>query len=228
MSTNPQDKRTLYHCEKQYRRLLALYPASFRREYESLMIQLFRDQCREARQAGRVSWMEFWWWICRDTLVGACRQRFYAIERKLKVPMKFLKAVLCLVASVVFGLIAVGGAIAMAPGDKPLSFVALAFIALSVSWVPLLCWLLIFLPLFFIKAMLSRWPWYVAGACGAVAGVVVLALSFALLTEEHHELLMFWVITACSVGLQFALGSFISRSPRAAVESAEHPTLTAT
>ena len=161
-----------------------------------------------------------------DTLAGACRERFYTIERRLRLLMKFLKAVLCLVASVVLGLVAVGG-IAMTTGDKPLSFVALAFITLSVSWVPLLCWLLIFLPLFFIKSTLSRLPWYVAGACGAVAGIIVLAVAFAL-TNEHHELILFWVVTALSVGLQFALGSLIGRSPRGPIWSAERPTLTAT
>ena len=161
-----------------------------------------------------------------DTLAGACRERFYTIERRLRVLMKFLKAVLCLVASVVFGLVAVGGT-AMATGDKPLSFVALAFITLSVSWVPVLCWLLIFLPLFFIKSTLSRLPWYVAGACGAVAGIIVLEVSFAL-TTEHHELILFWVITSLSVGIQFALGSFIGRPHLGAIGSTEGSTLTAT
>lgn len=140
--------------------------------------------------------------------------------------MKCLKAVLCLVVSVVFGLVAVGG-IAATTGDKPLSFVALIFITLSVSWVPVLCWLVVFLPLFFIKSTLSRWPWYVAGAGGAVVGTIVLMASFVL-TKEHHELALFWIITALSVGLQFALGSSLSKSPRGAIENAEHPTLIAT
>lgn len=226
MSTISKDKGTIDRCEKQYRRLLALYPTSFRRQYGSQMIQVFRDQCRDACQGDRSSWLGFWWWICLDTLAGACRERFGATERRLRVLMKFLKAILCLLASVVFGVVAVGG-IAMATADKPLSFVSMAFIALSVSWVPVLCWLLLFLPLFFIKTTLSRLPWYIAGACGAMAGTIVLAVSFALLTEEHHELTLFWVITAVSVGLQFGLGSFISRSPRPAIECAEHPTLTA-
>jgi hypothetical protein len=38
---------------KIYERLLAAYPANFRREYGPAMLQLFRDQCRDAWSAGR-------------------------------------------------------------------------------------------------------------------------------------------------------------------------------
>ena len=39
--------------ERVYRQLLHLYPASFRRRYETEMVTLFRDQLRDERTAGR-------------------------------------------------------------------------------------------------------------------------------------------------------------------------------
>jgi len=52
-----------------YRRLLVLYPASFRRQYTPPMIQLFKDQYRglgrvpSSRELGR-----FWIWMVADTV----------------------------------------------------------------------------------------------------------------------------------------------------------------
>lgn len=48
--------------ERLYARLLALYPARFRRQYGPLMLQLFRDQYRDARVAGQRRHLGALWW----------------------------------------------------------------------------------------------------------------------------------------------------------------------
>jgi capsular polysaccharide biosynthesis protein len=62
--------------ERIYRRLLKLYPASFRATYGEAMIQHFRDQCRDAKNSNRLfSVTRFWFAILSDTLIAATRQR---------------------------------------------------------------------------------------------------------------------------------------------------------
>ena len=81
----PHDPKTLRLQEATYRRLLLLYPAAFRRSHGELMIQLFRDQCREACR-GRSGWrlLAFWGWILADTAMAAGREHLCAIGRKMK------------------------------------------------------------------------------------------------------------------------------------------------
>ncbi len=51
---NNVDGRAVTVSVRIYERLLAIYPAGFRREYGPAMKQLFRDQCRDVwtRRAG--------------------------------------------------------------------------------------------------------------------------------------------------------------------------------
>lgn len=51
MSKPPAEARPL--SERLYQRLLAIYPAAYRREYGPLMLQLFRDLRREASRRGK-------------------------------------------------------------------------------------------------------------------------------------------------------------------------------
>jgi hypothetical protein len=51
MSRPPAEARPL--SERLYQRLLAIYPAAYRREYGPLMLQLFRDLRREASRRGK-------------------------------------------------------------------------------------------------------------------------------------------------------------------------------
>jgi hypothetical protein len=45
-----------------YQQLLAAYPKAHRREYGQPMVQLFRDQCRDAWRGGR-TWGLIWLWL---------------------------------------------------------------------------------------------------------------------------------------------------------------------
>ncbi len=47
--------------ERLYAQLLRLYPPGYRRRYGSLMLQLFRDQYRDARRAGGSEHWRLWW-----------------------------------------------------------------------------------------------------------------------------------------------------------------------
>jgi hypothetical protein len=62
------ETQRMRRAERVYRRLLWLYPARFRREYEEAMVQLFRDQWRDPQRSA--SWhrrLGFWLFICADT-----------------------------------------------------------------------------------------------------------------------------------------------------------------
>ncbi len=61
-----------------YRLLLRLYPAGFRREYELLMAQAFRDQCRVLGQRGTLGWMALWWRTLADVVRTAAIEHLAA------------------------------------------------------------------------------------------------------------------------------------------------------
>lgn len=67
-----------------YRRLVLFHPSTFRRSHGELMLQLFRDQYRDASRA-ESPWrrLEFWGRILADTGVAAGREHLYEMERKL-------------------------------------------------------------------------------------------------------------------------------------------------
>ena len=51
--TMPDDKKTFVRSQKIYERLLLAYPKAHRQEYGPVMLQLFRDQCRDAWHENR-------------------------------------------------------------------------------------------------------------------------------------------------------------------------------
>ena len=62
-------------AERLYRVLLFVYPATHRREYGPLMVQSFRDLCRDAyRQEGFAGLVRLWVWVLADTAVTAAAE----------------------------------------------------------------------------------------------------------------------------------------------------------
>jgi len=61
--------------EKIYRKLLRLYPPAHRREYEELMAQLFRDQCRDAYREQRFIGMIRLWRRALPDFGKNCKSR---------------------------------------------------------------------------------------------------------------------------------------------------------
>lgn len=60
----------LQHARRLYRLLLRVYPPGFRAAYGRDLEQLFTDIWSTDGPRGR-----FWWWIIRDTLLAASRER---------------------------------------------------------------------------------------------------------------------------------------------------------
>lgn len=70
--------------EKIYRKLLRLYPRPYRREYEEQMAQLFRDQCRDARRAGKgAGLIKLWLRTLLDIGKTSVIEQIAAMERNL-------------------------------------------------------------------------------------------------------------------------------------------------
>jgi hypothetical protein len=68
-----------------YRVLLALYPAAHRREYGTLMEQLFRDRCREVlNQRSLRSLARFWWSVLADLIVSAPSEHVSQLIQTMK------------------------------------------------------------------------------------------------------------------------------------------------
>jgi hypothetical protein len=85
MNPTPQT-RWIAFSERVYRVLLLLYPADYRREYGWLMVQLFRDVCRQRyHQQGRIG-IALWW--CRTVFDLALT----VIEQRRKVRLMISKA----------------------------------------------------------------------------------------------------------------------------------------
>lgn len=103
MSPHPQS-RWLVLAERIYSSLLRLYPAGFRRDYEALMLQLFRDVSRARYQQQGLPGMALWW--CR-TLLDLV---FTVIEERRKEKFSMSKSTFMQIAGV---LLMVGGAFGM-------------------------------------------------------------------------------------------------------------------
>lgn len=68
-----------------YTLLLLIYPASFRREYGELMIQLFRDLMRDGiRQRGCLGAIKVWWRVAAQLPATAWQQRLLAWGKSRK------------------------------------------------------------------------------------------------------------------------------------------------
>ena len=57
-----QESKAVAFSQRVYRLLLAAYPRAHRQEYGGPMVQLFRDQCRDAWKRRRI-WGVIWLWL---------------------------------------------------------------------------------------------------------------------------------------------------------------------
>ena len=72
-------EHVLLLAERLYHILLFAYPATHRREYGSLMAQLFRDLCRDAyHQKGFTDLVRLWIRVLADTAASAAAEHLYA------------------------------------------------------------------------------------------------------------------------------------------------------
>jgi hypothetical protein len=69
-------------AENAYRLLLFVYPATHRREYGTLMVQAFRDLCRDTyRQKGLSGLVRLWVHVLTDTAVTAAVEHSYTLKK---------------------------------------------------------------------------------------------------------------------------------------------------
>jgi hypothetical protein len=73
-----------------YRLLLRAYPPAFRAAYGRELEQLFADVWRSAGVHG----FRFWWWLIRDTLAAAPRERISAMRNTMTYVLLLVAAVL--------------------------------------------------------------------------------------------------------------------------------------
>lgn len=84
MASDPSVRRGASWSERLYARLLLLYPPGYRRQYGPLMLQLFRDQYRDARRHSSrwASWV-LWWRIAAELAETAGQEHLAAMEEAL-------------------------------------------------------------------------------------------------------------------------------------------------
>jgi hypothetical protein len=94
-----------------YRALLIAYPPSHRQVYGSLMVQLFRDLCRDAyEQSGIWGLMQLWMRILVDLVVSASAAYLQAAKEVVMTinhritPMSWHKVMLVVVPGILFGI----------------------------------------------------------------------------------------------------------------------------
>jgi hypothetical protein len=87
--------------ERVYRMLLIAYPAAYRREYGALMVQVFRDMCRDSYRQGGAAAVALWWCSTLLDLV------YTAFEQRRKVRFTVSKSTFMRLTGV---LLIVGGA----------------------------------------------------------------------------------------------------------------------
>lgn len=81
--------------ERVYQAFLVVYPAQFRREYGSHMVQLFRDLCRDAQhQRGLIGLAVVWVRTLPDVLVSLLREWTTTMQEKASVRMAASMALL--------------------------------------------------------------------------------------------------------------------------------------
>jgi hypothetical protein len=74
-------KNALLLAERLYHILLFVYPVTHRREYGPLMVQLFRDLCRDSYREKRfMGLVRLWIHVLTDTAVTATVEHFYALQ----------------------------------------------------------------------------------------------------------------------------------------------------
>ena len=84
-----QSPRVLSFAVIAYRALLLAYPAEHRCEYGPLMVQLFRDRCRDVRRRkGLWGLVRLWGRVLGDTLVTAVEEHVDALKERSRLVTK--------------------------------------------------------------------------------------------------------------------------------------------
>ena len=137
--------------------------------------------------------------------------------------MRFLRALLALVASTLFVLVlAEVNRYMHSPSDYFEVELNVRFFAgwLFCDLVPILCWLVVLLPLLSFTRFLDRWPWYWSSLCGFVIGAgATAAILFAGIfkIKGTQWKLIFMTVWALAVAIQFIVVSLTKRWAKAAV-----------
>ena len=85
MARMPNKTRTVERMARMYRRFLWLYPADHRRDYGGLMMQLFRDQCREAlREQGAPRLFAVGWRALTDLIFSSIHEHITNLANHMK------------------------------------------------------------------------------------------------------------------------------------------------
>jgi hypothetical protein len=76
MSVSNLRERTIELSARTYAILLIAYPPTFRRDFGSQMIQVFRAACRHSMKQGSRALMRFWAYALADLVTSASAERF--------------------------------------------------------------------------------------------------------------------------------------------------------
>ena len=99
MATRPE--QALARHRSLYRRLLWLYPASFRRDYGQAMVQVFCDRLRdEAHHRPRAAAMRAWLHTLRDLALSVPKQRIEAVMSEQQTTVRLLTLIVALSLSI--------------------------------------------------------------------------------------------------------------------------------
>jgi hypothetical protein len=91
MNSPGDNSKFLRRSQWWYQRLLAVYPSAHRAEYGPAMVQLFRDQCRDAwREAGRRGLLLLWLRTLPDLLKTSFIEHLANLKGKKSMANKIL------------------------------------------------------------------------------------------------------------------------------------------
>ena len=173
-----------------YRRLLWLYPASFRREYGAAMVQVFTDRLRDdTADRRRLAFVRVWMHVLRDLTFSVPNQRIEALMSEQQTTTR-LAGVIMIIALATVATMALGWA-------------ALALLAATAAWATYQ----------YRHGRYVRLPrrghWYRWIAAGAA---ILAVTSAAILSFDLNDLLYsLWAlltaagVCACAVGIVIGL-----------------------
>lgn len=183
MSDSPSsaNQRRVARATALYRRLLVLYPASFRQVFGSEMVQVFRDSCRQAEQErGSCGLLDLWLSTVPDLVFTALAERL--MEGKMMARFWVIRAcgLLTMINIVPFSVLLIDGDVVsthLIPGysgllselPTPPGTLAERFVYLGLLLSPALCFLCGALGLWLLQ---RSWPGRIAGALAFLGPLV--------------------------------------------------------
>jgi hypothetical protein len=128
MARMPDKSKTVERMARMYRRFLWLYPAEHRRDYGGLMMQLFRDQCREAlREQGAPRLFAVGWRALTDLIFSSIHEHITNLTNNMKTSGINLLSHLLIATAIGTALLANPGIVGAGPA---VACVALSMLAL--------------------------------------------------------------------------------------------------